>query len=398
MHILFVDAEKYHLSAMKRSFRLDQKNWTVSLADDAVAALRTILEKPVDVMVTETHLPGMDGLELLEVVRQRFPRIIRIVLSGHVDRDVVLKSVGIAHQYLTKPCDDKKLKETIKRAYMMRKFLPDETLNALVSRISALPSLPRLYVEINQELSLEDPSIAKVADIVSQDPSVTAKLLQLVNSSFFGMPQTITEPMKAVNLLGLDLVQAIVLASGVFATFKEVTQAGFSVNKLWEHSFRTGAMAKLIAQSLNMEQKILHDTYLAGLLHDLGVVLMAAHLPDTYVAAMKLAQSEDIPIFESEKSIIGASHAELGGYLLGLWGLDDSIILTAAYHHHPRHCGIQDLIPLTFVHAANVLDNAAPTASAEPKDLRYLDWDYLEKLELTDKVAQWHEMFRKHIS
>lgn len=397
-HILFVDAENFHLNAIRRSFRIDKDKWTVSLANDAVAALRIILDKPVDILVTETMLPGMNGLEFLELVRQRFPHIIRILLSGHVDRDVVLKSIGIAHQYLAKPCDDAELKATINRAYMMRGFLPDETLKSLVTRISALPSLPRLYVEINRELNSKDPSIAKIAEIVSRDLSVSAKLLQLVNSSFFGMPQPVTQPQKAVGLLGLDLVQAVVLASGVFAAFKEVTQAGFSIDRLWNHAFRTGALAKAIAESENVPPPVPDYAHMAGLLHDVGCVLLAAHLPDAYVAAMKMASDQNIPIYMAEKDILGISHAELGAYLLGLWGLSDHIILAAAYHHSPKAADCEGLTPLTFVHAANILDTAGTAGSVHPENLVGLDWDYLEELNLSARIAEWIKIHDRYTS
>lgn len=394
-HVLFVDSEKYYLNAIRRSFRLDKDEWVLSLAKDAVVALRIILDKPVDVLVTETTLPGMDGVELLELVRLRFPHIIRIILSGHVDRDVVLKSVGIAHQYLAKPCEDTELKNTIKRAYMMRAFLPDKDLKSLVSRIDALPSLPRLYVEINNELNSEDPSITKVAKMVSQDPSVTAKLLQLVNSSFFGIPNTITQPLKAVTLLGLDLVQAVVLASGVFAAFKEVVNAGFSMDDLWNHAYRTGAMAKAIAIMENAAAPIPDDAYIAGLLHDIGSVLLAAHLPDTYAIAMKTAATRKISMYSSEKEILDVSHAEIGAYLLGLWGLSDAIIVATAYHHQPRNAVAKGLSALTFVHIANILDNAGPDTSVE--DLVDLDWEYLEKLTLSTNTKEWLKILKDHI-
>jgi HD-like signal output (HDOD) protein len=395
-HILFVDPEKYHLNAIQRSFRLEKDKWKISTANNAVVALRIILDKPVDVLVTETALPGMDGLELLELVRQRFPSIIRIILSGYVDRDVVLKSLGIAHQYLAKPCEDAELKKTIERAYMMRSFLPDDELKSLVSRISALPSLPRLYVEINKELNSEDPSIARIADIVSQDIAVVAKLLQLVNSSFFGMPSPITNPQKAVGLLGLDLVQAVVLTSGVFAAFKEVTNAGFSVDKLWDHAFRTGALAKAIAQKEKVPESIADYAHMAGLLHDAGSVLLATHMPDTYAAAMKIAEDKKISLYEAEKSILKISHAELGAYLLGLWGLSDPIILATAYHHRPQDAGTTELTALTFVHVANALDNQDLQKSLTLEDFKNLDREYLERVKLSTRLEEWLKIIDKY--
>ena len=396
--ILFVDSDKYQLNALKRSFRREKAQWKISVAKDAVAALRTILDESVDILVTETKLSGMDGLELLELVRQRFPRIIRIVLSGNVERDVVLKSVGIAHQYLAKPCDDTELKTTVSRAYMLRDILPDETLKTLASHIRTLPSLPRVYVEINRELNSDDPSIDNVANIVSQDPSVMAKLFQMVNSSFFGLPQPISQPLKAVSLLGLDLVKAVVLASGVFAAFKEVVQAGFSMDQLWKHAMRTGAMAKAIAEDLKVDRATADYANMAGLLHDVGAVLVAAQLPESYVRAVKLADKENISLHRAEISILGTSHAELGAYLLGLWGLSDPIVAATAYHHRPQAFSPPELTVLTFVHIANALEKAAADVVPTRENVTELDWDYLEGLDLASMVAHWSKQCRVEFS
>jgi putative nucleotidyltransferase with HDIG domain len=200
-----------------------------------------------------------------------------------------------------------------------------------------------------------------------------------------------------VSLLGLDLVQAVVLASGVFAAFKELTQIGFSVDNLWNHALRTGALAKAMAETIKLPSSISDLANMAGLLHDVGSVLLAAYLPDSYITAIKLANKQNISIYKAETDILGTSHAELGAYLLGLWGLSDPIIMATAYHHQPQAAAINELNPLTFVHIANVLEHAESNILPSRENLTELDWDYVEKLNLSTKIEPWMKMFQDYL-
>ena len=396
-HILFVDEEPYLLKSLQRTLRKMRDEWSATYAESASEALEILSKEPIDVVVTETRLTGMNGLELLSEIKGQYPHIVRIILSGYSDRDVILKTVEIAHQYISKPWENETLKSTINRAFMMRDLLAKDSLKDVISRIDSLPVLPTLYVELMEELKSEDSSMQKVGKIISKDIGMTAKILQLVNSSFFGIRQHISSPESAVKLLGLDLVKSIVLTIGVLSKFEGIKFPGFSIEALWNHSSNTGAYSNVIAQAESAEKSVLENAFMAGLLHDIGKMLIAANLPDSFLEILELRKEKALSFCDAEYQVLGATHAEVGAYLLGLWGLPDPIIDAVALHHKPSSSKAETLVPLTIVHAANALENARDGILDEDKPIAGIDYEYLGKLNLTEHIVTWREVCAKHL-
>jgi putative nucleotidyltransferase with HDIG domain len=351
-------------------------------------------QQEVDVLVTEmVFTSGPSGLDFLESVRNRHPQTVRIILSGYVDRDITLKTVDLAHQFLSKPCDDSDLKATIAKAFLMWNLLAQDSLKKVVARIDALPSLPSLYVELVEALKAENSSVQQVADIVSKDLELTAKLLKLVNSSFFGLPQRVAHPAKAVSFLGLDLVQSIVLASSAFEKFNHLALKGFSIAQLWDHAIQTAVLAKAIAQEADLARADVDTAFMAGLLHDIGKLLIASNLPEEFRAIIEQMRVCRSSMAAAEKQLLGTTHAAIGAYLLGLWGLPDAIIDAVAYHHQPG-ANSGDRLGITgIVHVAdgfgNAVRDAHDLAGAIPDDL---DWAYLDRIGCAAKITQWQRL------
>jgi HD-like signal output (HDOD) protein/CheY-like chemotaxis protein len=394
--ILFVDEEPQMLRALQRSFRKYREEWEPEFVENAAGAMEVLSSKSFDILITETRFKGMGGLELLEKVRERFPKIARIILSGYTDRDVILKSTGIAHQYLSKPCDDDDIKSAINKALMIRDLLKNDSLKSVVSKIDSLPSLPSLYMEIVSELRSDDPSIQKVGEIVARDLGMTAKILQLVNSSFFGLPQRVSTAETAVTLLGIDIVKAIALTSGAFSKFERAKFPGFSVDALWNHGLKTGGFSKVIAQNEKLERKIADAGFMAGLLHDIGKVLIAANFPEIFSQIAETSKNRGMSFYKAELELMGATHAEVGAYLLGLWGLPENIVEAVAFHHNPQMSKDVSISPLTVIHAANGIEKGLErTLSAEPST-DDLDLEYMEALGLSQRIPAWTEACASH--
>lgn len=185
--ILFVDDESNVLDGLRRMLRPMRRDWSMNFVDSGEAALEHISHEGCDVIVSDMRMPGMDGVELLGTVGQECPKAVRIALSGHAEMEMLLESVCAAHQYLAKPCDDETLKATIERACALRDLLSDERLTGLVTQLDSLPSLPTLYTEVTEELARSDSSLARAGEIIGKDVAMSAKVLQLVNSAFFGL-------------------------------------------------------------------------------------------------------------------------------------------------------------------------------------------------------------------
>lgn len=390
INILFVDDEPNILDGLQRMLRSMRREWQMSFAGGGMEALDVLKEKSVDVIVSDMKMPGLDGARLLAEVRERYPQIIRIILSGYSEKEMIMSSVGTTHQYLSKPCDPELLKSTVKRICALRDLLTDENLRRLVSQLPNIPSLPTLYTELLEELQKAEPSTRNVGKIVKKDIGMTVKILQIVNSAFFGLQRRISDSNEAIEFLGLDTISSLTLGLGIISQFEKNGVSTRSLSNLWEHSIAVGALAAKIAHNENPTVAV--DAFTAGLLHDIGEVVLAVNLPDQFVKAQQIVEAEKIPRLEAERQVFGTSHAEVGAYLLGLWGLPTQVVEAVAYHHVPGKSLTDTFTALTAVHIANALQpsvNSENSMSSNPP----LDAEYLMKLGIAEKVPQWQDEY-----
>ena len=357
--ILFVDDEPRVLQGIQRMLRPMRHEWDMTFVASGQQALEAMAQSSFDVVVSDMHMPGMDGAQLLAEVRKRHPDTVRIILSGYTDQEAVLRSVRPAHQYLSKPCEAETLKAAVARAFALRNFLTDPALTRLISGMESLPSLPSMYLEIMAELQSPDVSTQKVGQIISKDVGMSAKILQIVNSAFFGLPRRVADPGQAVTLLGLDTVKGLALSLQIFEGFDRRKLPGFPIDELWEHSMTVAASARKIARRESGDEKVSDDAFLAGLLHDVGKLALAENLPMRYARVLTLCEKKGTPHWQGESEVFGATHAEVGAYLLALWGLPDPIVEAVAYHHCPDECPNKAFSPLSAVHAANARRSAS---------------------------------------
>lgn len=389
--ILFVDDETKVLGGLRRMLHPLRSEWEMEFATSGQEALTILAKAAFDVLVTDMRMPGMDGGKLLSEVMKQYPQIVRIILSGQSDQEMVIKTIATAHQYLSKPCDSETLKATVNRAFTLREIFMDKSLKELVSQVDSLPSLPSLYVALIEALQSPDTSIQKVGEIISKDIGMTAKLLQLVNSAFFGIRRHISSPAEAAILVGLDTIKALTFSIQVFSQFDPSKLSNFSIQTLWKHSLATGTLARQIIKSVNSDSKVADDALMAGLVHDVGGLVLASKLSEQYDKALVLARDKGIAHWEAEREIFGSTHAEVGAYLLCLWGLPDQIVEAIAFHHCPNNCPVQTFSPLTAVHVANALEQKGHPAN-DGLPAPEVDLDYLTKLGLVDRLPEWRKI------
>lgn len=394
--ILFVDDESKVLEGLRRMLRSLRHQWHMEFAEGGPKALEYLASAPFDVVVTDMRMPGMDGSELLAEVAQRYPGTVRVILSGQCDRATVLKAVGPAHQFLTKPCDSETLKATVAKACKLRDRLSNDSLRQLVSRTTSIPSLPEAYWQVLAELETSGASIQRVSDVIAQDVGMSAKVLQLTCSGFFGTPQRISDPKRAASLFDLDTLRALFTTTETFCSPFDVMESlqGYPLEIVVQHGRSVAQNAKAIAQSEGCDAGTIEDVYLAGLLHDLGILVMARHFPERYASFLKESRSAEATIVAMELEEYQATHAEVGGYLLALWGLPDAVVEATAWHHHPSASEDRAFSALTAVHVANALSEDQFARCDDPAGR--LDLAYLERLGMTDRLPQWHELCRTH--
>ncbi len=390
VRVLFVDDEPNVLSGLRRVLHGMRADWEMVFAGSGAEALETLSRSTFHVVVSDMRMPGMDGAQLLNEVLRRHPHIVRIVLSGYSDKELIMRSVGATHQYLSKPCDPDTLKQAVSNALSLRELLHDEpSLMPLIARIERLPSLPTLYTEVVQELQTPEPSIRKVAQIIAQDPAMAAKVLQLVNSALFNLSKRVADLDRAVSLMGLDAIKSLVLSAKVFSELGNDDMGGLHMQELWSHSALVGSLAKQICVEEKADKEIVGNAVTAGLLHDVGKLILASNMPEEYQRVRELAEREEYALARVEDLEFGATHAGLGAYLLGIWGLPDAIVQAVAFHHDSATAPTDKFSAITAVHVANVFAQELGPVGAATCD--EIDLDYLDALGLTHRLPRWRE-------
>lgn len=392
--ILFVEDNAIMLQMYGMMLDGDSSDWQVALAANGEAALDLMSRQDFDVVVSDFHMPGMSGAELARHIRRLYPRTSRIIISGVSDQKEVADALGDTHQFIAKPFDLKTLQATLARIRSLDGYLNGEKLKMLIGRLGAMPSFPMLYLEIMQQVQSPDSSLENIAELIALDPSLTAKILQVVNSAAIGLPQKIHSPFEAVQQLGLGTVRSLALSAHVFSRFNKKSVRGFSAELLWEHLMKTAALARKILQIEQASAADLDDAYTAGMLHDMGKLMLADGLPDEFQKALALSGDKNIPLHQAEQEIFGATHAGIAAYLLGLWGLPAPVVEAVALHHTPDQSDLRVMSPLTAVHAANALLGELPSG-AKSNTAALLNENHLALIGVIDRVECWRELARQ---
>jgi HD-like signal output (HDOD) protein len=387
MRVLFIDDDTNILDGLRRALRAMRSTWDMQFVSGARQALEAFAAAPFDVVVSDMRMPEMDGADLLHEVMNRYPTTIRLILSGHADNAAIMKSIGVAHQFLSKPCAPELLQNTIERACGLKALIESEAVRQAVSGLNSLPTVPSLYRQLVTLLQSIDATTEAVAKVIGKDIGMTTRILQLANSAFFGLPASVGTVDRAVAYLGLDTVGSLVLAQGVFSSYETAERGGFDVEKSMLHGMRTAAIAKAIAKEEGRDRQTVEHAFLAGMLHDVGSLVLAAELPTKYA---ELAARIAIPGTEpkaAEREVFGVSHAFVGAYLLGLWALPNPIVEAVAYHEEPAACLAGHWGLFGIVHVASCM--AIQPNCDDVDGAHGLDRDYLRRVGVLDRWASW---------
>jgi HD-like signal output (HDOD) protein len=388
-HILFVDDESNVLNGLRRMLRDRRKEWELEFVESAELGLKALRKFPFDVVVSDMRMPGMDGARFLSEVRKLYPATARLVLSGHSDDEMLIRAAGGAHQYVSKPCDANHLQNAISRTLAVREALKSPELQSFATGLSTVPSLPHLVTKISAILDESNADIGRVGDIISSDLGMTAKILQLVNSDFFGFGREISNPREAVQLLGPDTLRSLVAAIGVFEQVDYARPIGDYLLAMSNHALHVAALARQICYAETRDRALAGEAFTAGVLHDVGKVLFLINHED-YSELLNtqgvLGSRPNLCMLESET--LGVTHAHLGAYLLGLWGLPDRIIEAVLLHHQPSQSEGPEFSPLAAVHAADYVLHRL-SRSSDSISYPVLDLGFLNSIGCEAKFDDW---------
>jgi HD-like signal output (HDOD) protein len=389
--ILLVDDESRVLEGIQQTLHADPDSWDVLLVPGADPALKALEHSSFDIVVSDMRVPGRGGASLLTEIQGRFPDMTRIALS---ETTLSSQSASVAHRVLSRTCNASELREIIERVIVLRDLVASPELRAVVGKVKALPSLSTTYLSLTEVMRKSGTSVGQVAAIIERDVAMAAKVLQLTNSAFFGLSQRVASLSSAVNLLGIETIRNLALASEAFRAFKPNPRIPVAVcQSIQDHAVKVAA----IVGTLPVPRRMRDVAVVAGLLHDIGKLLLVSTLHEEYFAATARTKASGCRWFEAEQEILGTTHAEIGAYLLGLWGIPELAVEAIAHHHCPNRIAHSDFDCTTAVYVADLLAHESNPGSTEVHggEIGERDRILLEQLGLSARLAEFRACARE---
>ncbi len=332
LNILTVDKNPNILSQISEllhSSQFEGKYYFTQTIDEAFSIIE---QNEISIVICDLNIPHINGVDFLEVLKSDFPSIVRIVLFDHENQiELLLKSVVSAHKFISKPIDSKNFYKVITQTLLLNSFLIDTNVLNILNQIESFPSLPQTYIEIEEELNKENFAIKNISDIVHKDMAIATRILQVVNSPLFGLAKNITDIQQAISLLGITMLKSLILYTQIFRSFEGNMRVENIQKEIWEHSLKVANTSKLLVANFGNRNEI-ETAFISGLLHDVGKIIIINNEKFIF-DILELMKSENIEYNEAEYKILGTSHAEIGAYLLSLWGLPNIIVDSVKNHH-----------------------------------------------------------------
>jgi len=386
-HILFVDDDRDLLDGLRDALRPRRHEWRMTFVDGGEAAIDVFERGPVDIVVSDLRMPGMDGGALLARVAQIKPDAVRIVLSGHAEPETIGRIAAVAHRILLKPSSIDVIARVIERSCVLLDVTGDVRL-IQAARTSELPSAPTAYFELMELLGSGDVNAAQIAAVLERDIAMSVKVLQLANSAYFGRRHPVSGLRDAVTLLGHETLRALALSAEVFQKFRVPAIAGFSLEGVQHRSLQVGRLA----HTLSKGHPDADDAFAAGLLLNVGLLVLAVREPEYLAEVLLAAKDEGRPVHEIERERHGITHAEIGAHLLALWGLPHTIVEAVAHHHDPLRSPVPAFDAVAVAHIADALVADSEAGARHETGISRIDLDYLERIDVADRLPEWQRL------
>ena len=364
LNVLLVDDDSAVLAGLRNVLRPERARFAIRVADGPVAALAELEREPADVVVSDIRMPSIDGLEFLGSVLDRWPGTVRVLLSGWADPRTLTRAGTVAHRYLLKPCDPDMLRAELASIQATLAGMTDPGLRATLGGLRSLPGSPatlRALRDLPEDAGERSRAIALA---VESDVALATRVLQFTSSPSFGSPRPVESVRAAISLISPGLLREIASLLEPFAASTHLPGALDTLEWL-EHHARDAARA---ARALVQDPGAADVAATAALLHDAGRLALLSRMPARYVEVVRAAARTARPLDEVEQEMIGACHARVGAYLLGLWGLPRPIIDAVLRHHDPAVLadgGLPGIVAAANLHAhrAEFAERPAPRAA-----------------------------------
>lgn len=385
IRVLFVDDDLYLLRDLADMLETIGADWHMVLCTSGEDALAALEDETFDVVVADMKMPGMDGAELLAVVRDTYPEVMRVLMSGNADFGFTSRLVPQAQQFLHKPCRPQLVRSVVERACELGQKLYDPDLKKVLGTITDLPRPPASVLKLNALLDDPESDVDAVVDVVESDMALTVKLFQLVNSASYGLSRNIQEVREAVTYLGLATVRNLAVSVELFRSVSaENSKHAGAIQEIHEHSQQVAS----VARQLVLVREQANEAFVSGLLHDVGLLAIISHMPDKYEGLVDAMSRSGLTLGDVEMDIVGAKHAALSAYLLNLWGLPFGVVEAVARHHDATELSTRKMDATHAVCIADSIVNSQhPDRVLRTAGEDGLDREYLGELGVLERVA-----------
>ena len=360
MRILLVDGDGDFLLRIKQAFGKSHRAWEVILARTGAEALQVLGRDQVDIVMSDLKLPDMEGAELIHRVWELQPGAVRIALADPTMAGWTEQAEGDLHRFFIKPLEPDFLIGAVESLDIEDDVTSVRAVRAFVGGLGRIPSLPSLYSDLVALLQREDVGMGEVARLIRRDLGVASQVLKLANSVHCASARPVSEIGQALIMLGVDALRSLVLFRGFISGFESSRPQGLDLEQLWLHSFSvaTGVRKLMVLEG---ETRLADLAFSVGLLHDIGLVVLATDPSRRYRSILEQAQSSRIPLTVLEHDTYGVDHAQIGAHLLNLWGLPPAFCRPVREHHAPPARG--EGFPLSAaLHLADARHGGGSTA------------------------------------
>lgn len=333
---------------------LSQDQWltlpTAQTGQPLVNLVRAGKTKGIIFQYREETPAVMESLRLLEA---ECPDCPRLVLCADEAKDVFRTWQGVPPTVLRESSPPAENEERVARAVTLNQWLTQPAIRPVLPRLRSIPTLPAAHQRVVEALRNPHFSSEEVARLLANDPALTTNLFKTVNSAAFGLGRPVEVISDAITMLGVERLQALVMSAWAFHFIDDRTCAGFSPQAEWEHAMAVAAGAQKLGRKLGLPSAVVEAGFTAGMLHDVGKLLLAGNIPKAYSLTLADAKESGRELWQAEREDMGFSHAEIGACMLGIWGTALPIVEAVAWHHQPSAGPQPQLSPLTLVHLAN---------------------------------------------
>jgi putative nucleotidyltransferase with HDIG domain len=392
--ILLLADDSGDLAGIKTLFAEAAPERPVFAASNAKDALAALEKNDFECVFCDLQEGPEAGANFLQEVWKQRPRTVRFLIAKSLSPDLLVTCALGSHHFVPKPLEVLAVSAALSRADSINQYMRNDRIQSLVSRMRTLPSRPSLYLEVMRELRSPTANATTVGEIVEKDLAMSSKLIQVVNSAFYGVGQQVTEPAAAVLLLGLETTASLVLSIEAFARFDKVKPIYFSMDRVWRHSQSVALSAKRIAELMTNDPDVARYAFTAGLLHDIGKLALALNFEEQYHGALKLAEKQKLSPSDVEAQVFGATHADTGAYLLAVWGLPLPVVEAVARHHAPSRALDKHFSATTALHLAERLEYAADVERNHLEGVQ-IDLNYPPELGLTGRMEELRTIVRR---